>query len=129
MKKAETLRGRGTFRSLSTGGTRLEGALLRCTFRTSTDRTPLLLAGVGVQDRTVTAVCRNRVRRLLRAAIDRERERLLESLRSRRCSLEVLFTLRRGSIPPVPTLGAIHEDLGRLCTTLLARLPRPPRQQ
>ena len=129
MKKAETLRGRGRFRSLTAGGTRLEGTLLRCTFRMSAERTPLLQAGVGTQNRTMTAVRRNRVRRLLRAAIDRERERLLEALRSRCCSLDVLFTLRRGSIPPVPTLGAIHDDLARLCTTLLTRLPRPPRQQ
>ncbi len=110
---------------MTAGGLRIEGKLVRCYFRATGRGESLLRIGVGIQDRSVAAVRRNRGRRLLRAAVDKEHDRLVEGLRARACSLEVLFTLRRGADPAILAFDAIHADLAQLCTTLLIRIPRP----
>lgn len=125
MKKNETLRGRGVFRTLITGGRRLDGTVLRCYYRTVPREPRPLQIGVGMQDRGSGAVRRNRVRRRIRAAVDLERHRLTAASTDRSSSLLVLFTLRRGADPVRTGFPAIHADLARLCTTLLARLSRP----
>jgi ribonuclease P protein component len=125
VKKNETLRGRGVFRTLITGGRRLDGTVLRCYYQMVPGQARALQIGVGMQDRGSGAVRRNRVRRRIRAAVDLERRRLNAGVADRSSALLVLFTLRRGVDPVRTGFPAIHADLARLCTTLLARLSRP----
>ncbi len=129
MKKSDTLRGHGIFRSVARGGRRLDGKFLRAYARVSRGQKPAWVAGVTVYDRSLTAVERNLVRRRLRAAFDREQTKLAETARASGLRVEVVFGYRPQSGGRVPRFAELHADLAALLEAMINRIRQQWPQQ
>ncbi len=124
MKKEETLRGPRAFTDLMTGGDSLDGELMRCWFRTGSGEGPPLVAGFAVSSRRYSAVRRNRLRRLMRAAFDGEHDGLVTALNAsgKNLAMVFLFKGRRGLDERRLGLEPVRRDLAALCRSVAARL-------
>ena len=126
MRKAETLRGRGSFQSLYRSGRRIDGEVLRCFFRWETGAGTLVRAGFSISAKRYNAVKRNRAKRLMRAAFDLERARWLRTAEAagRRLSVLFVYSGTREATPEHFTLEPIRMDLGSLCRKVSALAAR-----
>jgi len=126
VKKEETLRGRGAFSALFEQGTKLDSGLLRCFFRYERGAGTPLRAGFSVSSRTFTAVKRNRIRRLMRAAFDAEAASLRSAAGSGTISMVIMFRGRPGYRVERLPLAAVQDDMRALCRQCAARVSAEP---
>lgn len=122
VKKAETLRGRGVFRSVARTGMRVDGTYLRAYALVTPSSSPSFVVGVTVYGRGFTAVRRNRIRRRLRAAVDRERGRIRETVQAAAVRLELVLGYRSPAETPIAPFTDLHEDCVRVLDRTFTRM-------
>jgi ribonuclease P protein component len=124
VKKEETLRGLGSFAAVLETGERIEGELLRCFFRLERRAGTRVRAGFSISStRTRSAVKRNRVKRLMRAAFDAEGGRLRSSVVDGSLAIVFVFKGRKGTAVERLGLGPVQSDMASLCRRCAATLP------
>lgn len=112
MKKAEILRSRALFKRTALSGSRLHGKHLRCTYVIHSEGEARLQIAFKVSSRYFNAVRRNRLRRLMREATDKERwilDAQLESL-SAKVSMILTYKGRKGMRVELIKLPQVRED-------------------
>jgi ribonuclease P protein component len=126
VRKAETLRGRDSFQALYRSGRKVDGEVVRCFFRWGTGAGTRVRAGFSVSARRYNAVRRNRAKRLLRAAYDRERGALAGAAEIAGDSLNVLFVYSGGKdTPGTPfRFDRVSMDMNSLCKKVCAAAGR-----
>lgn len=127
MKKAETLRGRGAFRSVAQMGMRVDGTYVRAYVLVTSSSSPSFAVGVTVYGRGFTAVRRNRIKRRLRAAVDRERGRIRETVQAAAVRLELVLGYRSSADTPIIPFTDLHEDCVRVLDRTFRRMQQWPR--
>ena len=115
MRKEETLRGRGSFASVLESGERIEGELLRCFFSVDRGAGTRVRAGFSVSRKVGGAVTRNRVKRLMRAAFDAERDRLRASPGSSALTIVFVYKGRKDIQAGRLRLTRLQGDMTLLC--------------
>jgi ribonuclease P protein component len=123
VRREETLRGRGTFSALYRDGSRLDGEVIRCFFRCEEGAGASVRAGFSVSGRLFGAVMRNRMKRLMRAAFDAERD--VVDGRPFEGRLTAVFVYRGSRAKPAERLKMqdVRQDMQRFCRTLAAAKP------
>jgi len=119
---AGALRGMGSFRKVVTGGLRWEAGVLRCYVRVERGVPAAFCVGISVSAKEYTAVQRNRVRRLVREGIRRERPAVCAALEGVRARAEMVVQVRRGAALDRPRLKDLHPPLAQLCQRLVRQL-------
>jgi ribonuclease P protein component len=121
VRKAETLRGRGSFQQLTRYGKRFDGEVLRCFCRWEIGAGTLVRAGFSVSARAYNAVRRNRARRLMRAAFDREHEGLACAADKAGRGLSLLFVYggKHGREEQF-SFTRVSGDMNSLCRKVIA---------
>ena len=126
MRKAETLRGRDYFKVLYRSGRKVDGEVVRCFFRWETGAGTRVRAGFSVSARRYNAVRRNRAKRLMRAAYDRERDMLAGAAETAGDSLNVLFIYNggKGTRQAPFRFDRVSMDMNSLCRKVCAAAVR-----
>jgi ribonuclease P protein component len=122
MKKKEMLRGRGAFTRVYDEGIRFEGEILRCFTRFERGNGQSLRTGFSVPARKFNAVRRNRLRRLMRAAFDTEREVLRTAVAGGELSVVFVYKGRKGVAAERLGVAHVRADMGALCRRCAATL-------
>lgn len=131
MRKSEILRGRGVFRGVTNAGRRSDGKYLRSYTIVTQSAEPSLAIGVTVYDRTLNAVQRNRIKRQLRASVDRERNRLFAAVTGAGVAVHMVLGYRaRGSTEKHHTpFVELHADVARVIDGIISRIRQQWPQQ
>ena len=132
MKKVTTLRAGAEFKRTLLHGRRVEGKLLRCYYLTYEDGDPPLQVGYVVSSGRYNAVRRNRIKRLLRAAVAVEGPFLKEYLARKRKRLSLILYFKGGAKHEVERLKlrAIQEEVAAMCHAVIVQLePKKQCQQ
>ncbi|MCK5571270.1 MAG: ribonuclease P protein component [Bacteroidetes bacterium] len=105
-------------------GRRFNGRLVSCYALLEGESATPLRVGFAVPRRSLNAVQRNRVRRLMREAFVCERESLMQKLRSLRLSASLLFIFRPASTLDVRRLrlGPVRMDIAAVCLAVSRKL-------
>ncbi|MEK7671098.1 MAG: ribonuclease P protein component [Bacteroidota bacterium] len=124
MKKSEILRGRNFFKRIAHTGKRLEGHLLRCTYLVYDEGAASLQVAFKVPSRNLNAVRRNRLRRLMREAMTKERSLLDTPLAksSVRVGMMMFYKGAKDVVVERITLAQIRKDVGMFCRAIASML-------
>lgn len=128
MKKAALLRGREPFRRVAQSGKRVEGKLLGCRYlllKESAGSRSKVRVGFKVSSKTLNAVKRNRVRRLMREAMRLEYDAFTAALRLPPLhSLALIVWFKTGNSANIEklVLPDVREEMKALCSTILSEL-------
>ncbi|MEO8166695.1 MAG: ribonuclease P protein component [bacterium] len=124
MKKREILRSRELFKRIALEGKRIDGTCVRCSFLILTGQDEQLSVGFKVSARKLNAVGRNRVKRLMRAGIEAERETLDKALQEKDRCVGVLIFYKGKKEFSVKRLrlAAIQKDIHLFCRTIASVL-------
>jgi ribonuclease P protein component len=122
VKKAETLRGRGSFQLLYRSGRKIDGEVLRCFFRWESGAGTRVRAGFSISAKRFNAVRRNRAKRIMRAAYDRERETLTGAAVKAGGALNLLFVYSGENDPGARRFEfeRVRGDMNELCRKVCA---------
>ena len=112
------------FAELFSQGDRIDAELVRCCYRLGRFERVTFRAGFAVSKRDYGAVRRNKVRRLMRAAVDVERDRLVSALGKSGKSIAIVFVFKGKRGLDIRRLGlhSIHQDIAGMCRRVLAKL-------
>ena len=124
MKKSESLRAGEGFRRTLLEGERIEAKFLRCYYRIVEDEGPPIRVGFAVPSRSFNAVRRNRVKRLLREAVTREKKVVEEALNTAQIRATAVILFRGSKSHPVARmkLQTLQPHVAALCRSLAAKL-------
>jgi len=97
---------------------------VRCVVLLQPASEPELRVGYAVSSKAYTAVMRNRLRRLMREAVVKQREPLWESLKRKSMSASIVFSFKSYTQVDVHRLRihVVATDVGGICKQLLAML-------
>lgn len=119
------LRGRVLFRRAAIEGKRLSGQLLRCSWlAVGPADLPRVQVGFKVPSATLNAVKRNRLRRLMREAFDKELPLLKASLNKRPKHIVAVVSYRgpKGMNVNEVTLDAVRSETQALCRSIASQV-------
>jgi ribonuclease P protein component len=124
LKKSEILRGRAAFNQTVVRGERVEGKYIRCHVLFGSVGVPPMRVGFAVPSRQYNAVRRNRMKRLLREAVAREKMDLERSLLARHSSASMVLYFKGAKDIPVDrmTLQRIQPDVAFCCRAVGSRV-------
>jgi ribonuclease P protein component len=124
LKKAETLRGHGSFDRVFSRGRRLAGTLVQCVFLLEVSDHPSLRAGYAVPHKAYHAVRRNRFRRLMREAYRLESSSLRSAVLVSKVSADLVFLFRPRKESHVErvTLHPIRAEIAGFCQRIRERV-------
>lgn len=126
MKKSTVLHGYGSFRRVFSEGRRIEAVVLRGVCRATGNEHSSCRAGISVHSKAWNAVQRNRIKRRIRASLDRELPALERSLEGRNAALELVITnrpVRHHAVPPY-SFRLIHADVVTIVEEVVKRVCR-----
>jgi ribonuclease P protein component len=119
---AGALRGLGSFRAVINGGLRWDAGLLRSYVRVERGVPAAFYVGISVSAREYTAVERNRLRRLVREGVRRERPAVWAALQAIPAKAEMVVQVRRGVDPRRVRLQDLHPAMTQLCKRLVRQV-------
>ena len=124
MRTPQILRGRTSFERVFRSGRRVEGRLFRFYFHLQSASQSGICVGYAVPARSLPAVRRNRVRRLMREAFRAEGAVLESWLQGRRELLEAVLVYRPTEAVDARrlALGEVRSDLARMLRRVCERV-------
>ncbi len=124
MKKKEILRGRILFKRVAQEGKRIQGRLVRCAYLLESGGTVRVQVGFKVFARSMNAVRRNRVRRLMREAFACERRHVDAALEQTGFSVRMILFFKGADELDVRKmrLQQMQEDVRGVCKRLADRI-------
>jgi ribonuclease P protein component len=124
LKKSEILRGGAAFDQTVVRGDRVEGKYIRCYVLFGPPGVSPLRVGFAVPSRRYNAVRRNRMKRLLREAVAREKKDLECTLQVHHSSASMVFFFKGAKDIPMDqiTLKTIHPDVAHCCRAVATRV-------
>jgi len=131
VRKSETLRGHGVFRTVTANGKRIDGKIIRSYSVISASPSPSFAIGMSVSGRRLNAVQRNRIRRRMREAFARERSRLAGTVEASGVSLATVFSFRprNGEALKTAAFSDVHADVSSIIDKIISRIRQQWAQQ
>lgn len=124
MNKKDILRGRILFKRVAQEGKRIHGRFIRCAYLLEPDAKVGVQVGFKVFARTMNAVRRNRVRRLMREAFEQERIVVDDAVNEAGVAARIILFYKGDDELDVRRMRLLHmlEDVRGICKRLAERI-------